>query len=177
MRSILFVCHGNICRSPMAEFLMRELARRRGVSGLYTASAATSAEELGNPPHHGTRARLAREGISCAGKRAVRLRAADYAAYDYLVGMDEYNRRDMLRLFDGDPAGKVSLLLDWTGENRDVDDPWYSGDFEAAFADISRGCGAMLDTLIRRGELPAPDAPLPHTMGRRPRDDKRGGEF
>ena len=144
MTKILFVCHGNICRSPMAEFYMKDLVRRMGREGdFYISSAATSAEETGNPVHPGTRRILDRLGISCAGKRARRLTAEDYTSFDYLIGMDEANRRKMKRLFGGDPAGKVFNLLDFTDAPREVADPWYTGDFERTFSDVSAGCAAL----------------------------------
>ena len=126
---ILFVCHGNICRSPMAEFVLRDLAAKAGLSDeIQTASAATSSEELGNPVHRGTRERLAREGISTQGKRAVRLRREDYAQYDYLLGMDRWNVQNMKRMTGGDPEGKIKLLLDFTNRpGEEIADPWYRG--------------------------------------------------
>lgn len=145
---ILFVCHGNICRSPMAEFVMRDLLEKRGLANVVeVASAATSSEELGNPVHRGTRAKLASVGISCAGKTARRLAARDYEDFDLLVGMDEANVRNMRRLFGGDPAGKVRLLLEFTGEGRPIADPWYTGDFDATYDDVLAGCTALLEHL------------------------------
>ena len=151
MTRILFVCHGNICRSPMAEFIMKELVKQRGLEARFEiASAATSDEETGNPVYPPVRALLSARGISCAGKTAVRLRAADYGRWDYFIGMDGANRRNMQRLFGGDPQGKVSLLLDYTERPRDVADPWYTRDFHAAEADIDRGCAALLEYLLHK---------------------------
>lgn len=148
---ILFVCHGNICRSPMAEFIMKDLVKKRGLDARFEiASAATSDEETGNPVYPPVRALLSARGISCAGKTAVQLRAADYGRWDYFIGMDGANRRNMQRLFGGDPQGKVSLLLDYTDRPRDVADPWYTRDFRAAEADIDRGCAALLDDLLQK---------------------------
>lgn len=148
MINILFVCLGNICRSPMAEFVMKDLLRQRGLEGrVQVASAATSTWEIGNPVHPGTRNKLAEHGISCKGKTARLLTKADYAAYDYLIGMDQSNRAEMLDILGGDPEGKLSLMLDWTGEKRDVADPWYTHDFEATWQDVLRGCTALLDRL------------------------------
>lgn len=142
---ILFVCHGNICRSPMAEFVMKDLAEKAGIGDkVYIASAATSSEEIGSPVHRGTVRELEKRGISCAGKYAVRLEKSDYGYYDYIVGMDIFNLRNMLRLFGGDPENKVRLLMSFTGESRDVDDPWYTRDFATAYADIYAGCSALL---------------------------------
>lgn len=145
---ILFVCHGNICRSPMAEFLMKDLVKGRGLEGQFEiASAATSREEMGNPVYPPVRELLSRRGISCKGKTARQILRSDYDAYDYIIGMDQWNRQNLLRFYGNDPAKKISLLLDWTGENRDVDDPWYTGGFSTAEADILRGCTALLDAL------------------------------
>ncbi len=146
---ILFVCHGNICRSPLAEYLLRHLVQTRGLSdSFHIASAATSREEIGNPVHRGTRAKLQALGISTAGKCAVRLEKQDYGKYDYLIGMDRYNITDMLRILGGDPDGKVSRLLDFTDHPRDVADPWYTGDFDTAYDDVLEGCNALLDHIL-----------------------------
>ncbi|WP_165054847.1 MULTISPECIES: low molecular weight protein-tyrosine-phosphatase [unclassified Adlercreutzia] len=148
---ILFVCHGNICRSPMAEFVMRDLVEKRGLADVVEASsAATSSEELGNPVHHGTRRKLASVGISCAGKTARRLRKDDYARFNLLIGMDEANVRNMRRLFAGDPEGKVRKLLEFAGSMGDIADPWYTGDFDATYRDVLAGCTALLDDLEAR---------------------------
>ncbi|WP_024736940.1 low molecular weight protein-tyrosine-phosphatase [Enterocloster asparagiformis] len=147
--NILFVCHGNICRSPLAEYLLRHLIQTRGLSdSFHIASAATSREEIGNPVHRGTRAKLQALGISTAGKCAVRLEKQDYGKYDYLIGMDRYNITDMLRILGGDPDGKVSRLLDFTDHPRDVADPWYTGDFDTAYDDVLEGCNALLDHIL-----------------------------
>ena len=154
MTKILFVCHGNICRSPMAEFLMKNLVAKEGLSAQFEiASAATSDEESGNPVYPPVAALLRQRGISCTGKTARQLRRADYETYDYLIGMDGANRRNMLRLFGGDQKGKVSLLLDYTDRPRDVADPWYTRDFHAAEADIDRGCAALLEYLKKKMTL------------------------
>ena len=149
VQRILFVCHGNICRSPMAEFVLRDMAEKRGIRDrLIVASAATSAEELGNPVHPGTRRLLAGLGISTAGKTAVQLTRADYERWDWLLGMDSRNLRNMQRILGGDPAGKVRLLLDFTAHSRDIADPWYTGDLDATSADVREGCAALLDRLF-----------------------------
>ncbi|WP_251230622.1 low molecular weight protein-tyrosine-phosphatase [Adlercreutzia aquisgranensis] len=148
MHRILFVCHGNICRSPMAEFVMKDLTVKRGLAGDFAIeSAACRRDELGNPVHRGTRQRLAREGISCAGKTARLLRADDYDAFDVIAAMDEENMRDMARLFGGDSQGKVRKLMSFAGSSRDVADPWYTGDFDATYDDVLAGCTALLDML------------------------------
>lgn len=149
MTKVLFICHGNICRSPMAEFVLRELVRKRSLDDRFEiASAATSAEELGNPVHPGTRRKLAEHGIRCDGKTARRLTRADYDRYDLLVGMDAYNLRSMQNLFGGDPQHKLHKLLSFCGEGGDVADPWYTGDFEQTWRDVLRGCEALLDRLV-----------------------------
>ncbi len=145
MTKILFVCHGNICRSPMAEFVFRALVEARGLQAeFFVASAATSTEELGHPVHPGTRRLLRQHGISCEGKTAVQMQRGDYAAYDLLVGMDTHNLRNMLRIAGGDPQGKIVRLLDFTETPGDVADPWYTGDFDATWRDVTRGCEALL---------------------------------
>lgn len=147
--NILFVCHGNICRSPMAEFVMKDLVKKAGLEQqFYIASAATSTEEIGNPVHRGTRERLRREGISVAGKTAVQLKRSDYEKYDYLIGMDDWNIRNMLRMLGGDPEGKVHKLLEFAGSGRDVADPWYTGDFEITYRDVMDGCTGLLERIL-----------------------------
>ena len=153
MTKILFICHGNICRSPMAEFVFVHLARERGVSDRFSvASCATSTEEIirgvGNPVYPPARRELARHGISCDGKRAVQLTKADYDGYEYLVCMDDNNVCNAMRILGGDPDGKVSKLMDHTARHGNVADPWYSGDFETCYRDIEEGCRALLDEIL-----------------------------
>ena len=149
MTKILFVCHGNICRSPMAEFVMKRLVAERGVvADFLIASAATSTEEIGNPVYPPARAELKRHGISCDGKYAVQLTAKDYDKYDLLIGMDSANIRNMHRLFGGDPVGKIHKLLSFVGRDSDVADPWYTGNFDVTYRDVSEGCSALLDLLL-----------------------------
>lgn len=145
---ILFVCHGNICRSTMAEFVMRDLVERRGLAERFAIeSAATSAEELGNPVHPGTRAILEREGIDCSGKVARQMQRGDYDRFDLLVGMDEANVRNMGRILGGDPQGKVHKLLEFAGREGDIADPWYTHDFDATYDDVLDGCVGLLGWL------------------------------
>ena len=148
MHKILFVCHGNICRSPMAEFVMKDLVRKAGREAEFEiASAATSTEELGNPVYPPARRKLAEHGIGCAGKTARQLRRSDYDAYDLLIGMDDENLWNMRRLCGGDPEGKIRLLLDDTDRPGPVADPWYTRDFEATWRDVEAGCRALLERL------------------------------
>ena len=146
MKKILFVCHGNICRSPMAEFVMKDLLKKEGIDA-YVASAATSTEEIGNPVHRGTRAKLSEYGISTEGKYAVQLTRSDYDKYDYLIGMDTYNIRNMLRILGGDPGGKVCKLLSFAGDDGDIADPWYTGNFDETYNDVLKGCKALIKIL------------------------------
>lgn len=148
MVKILMVCHGNICRSPMAEFVMKDLVKKAGCEWAFEiASAATSTEEIGNPVYPAARRKLAEHGIGCAGKTARQLRREDYEYYDYLIGMDSANLRNMRRICGGDPEGKISLLLDHTDRPGDVADPWYTRDFEATWRDVLEGCGRLLEEL------------------------------
>lgn len=145
MIKILFVCHGNICRSPMAEFVMKDLVRKAGRAAEFSiVSAATSTEELGNPVYPPARRMMAAHGIDCTGKTARQLRKADYAQYDYLIGMDQANFRNMQRMCGGDPDGKIHLLLDFTDRPGQVADPWYTGDFQATWEDVLEGCEGLL---------------------------------
>ena len=149
MIKVMFVCHGNICRSPMAEFIMKKLVADAGLSGDFLiASGATSTEELGNPVYPPARAELAKHGIGCAGKTAVQLKKSDYGKYDYFIGMDTANIRNMNRIFGSDPDGKIYKLLTFAGRSDDVSDPWYSRDFGKAYADIEEGCRGLLRSLI-----------------------------
>ncbi len=148
MIKILFLCHGNICRSPMAEFVMKDLVSRAGLGrGFMIASAATSAEELGNPVYPPARRMLAKHGIDCAGKTARRMTRGDYDDFDLLIGMDFANIRNMTRIAGGDPDGKIRLLLDYAGRHEEVADPWYTGDFQATWDDVTEGCEALLRAL------------------------------
>ena len=141
MKKILFVCHGNICRSPMAELVMKDLVKKTGLaSQFHIESAATSQEEIGNPVYPPVRRKLAEHGISCNGHAARQLTNADYEKYDLLIGMDRANFRDMYRICGGDFASRLHLLVDYTDHPRDVADPWYTEDFEATWQDVLAGC-------------------------------------
>ena len=148
MTSILFICHGNICRSPMAEFVMKDLVKKSGLEAqFHIESAATSTEEIGNPVYPPARRKLTEHGISCEGKTARQLINADYDRFDLLVGMDRANLRNMHRICGGDYDGKLCLLMDYTDRPGDVADPWYTGDFEATWQDVLAGCRGFLSQL------------------------------
>lgn len=154
MIKVMFVCHGNICRSPMAEFMFKNLVEKKGVGEKFIIeSSATSFEEIGNPVHRGTRAVLDKHGISYKGKYAVHLEKSDYNNYDYFIGMDMANLKNMERIFGGDPDNKVSLLLDYAGEHREVADPWWTGDFTATERDVIKGVNAFYDYLVTKKEI------------------------
>lgn len=148
MTKILFICHGNICRSPMAEFIMKDLVKKAGLEDqFHIASAATSTEEIGNPVYPPARRKLAEHGIGCAGKTARQLTKGDYSQYDLLIGMDSANLRNMRRICGGDPDGKIHMLMEYTNHPGDVADPWYTGDFEATWRDVLAGCSELLRQL------------------------------
>lgn len=146
MVKILFVCHGNICRSPMAEFVMKDLVQKNNVDA-YIASCATSTEEIGNPVHPGTRRKLAQYGISTDGKYAVQMTKGDYDKYDYIIGMDSINIRNIMRIIGKDTENKVYKLLHFAGDNSDIADPWYTGNFDDTYRDVLKGCTALLDKI------------------------------
>ena len=146
MKRILFVCHGNICRSPMAEFIMKNLAKKENLE-LCIASAATSTEEIGNGVHRGTKEKLAEHGISTEGKFSIQMTKEDYNKYDFIIGMDEINIRNIFKIIKSDPCNKVSKLLNFAGSNNDVADPWYTGDFNKTYDDILEGCSALIEEL------------------------------
>ena len=138
---ILFVCHGNICRSPMAEFVMKDLVKKSGLEDeFYIESAATSTEEIGNEVYPPAKRKLAEHGIGCKGKTARQMTRSDYDRFDLLIGMDEWNIRNMNRICGGDPEGKIHMLLDYSDRPGDVADPWYTGNFEATWRDVLEGC-------------------------------------
>ena len=150
MIRVLFICHGNICRSPMAEFVMKDLVKKAGLaSQFHIESAATSREEISNPVYPPARRKLAEHGISCDGHAARQLTNADYEKYDLLIGMDRANLRDMYHICGGDFAGRLYLLMDYTDRPGDVPDPWYTGDFEATWQDVLAGCQGLLKESMR----------------------------
>ncbi len=152
MMKILFICHGNICRSPMAEFVMKDLVKKAGLEAqFHIESAATSTEETGNPVYPPARRKLAEHGIGCSGKTARQLVQADYDRYDLLIGMDQSNLRNMRRICGGDPDGKLHLLMEYTTRPGEVADPWYTGDFDATWQDVLEGCKGLLEAVREVG--------------------------
>lgn len=148
MKKILFVCHGNICRSPMAEFVMKDIVRNAGLEHEFEiASAATSREEIGNPVYPPTKRVLKEHGISCDGKTSRQITINDYNYYDYIVAMDQNNLRNLKKIIGDDPQNKVSLLMDYTNRPADVADPWYTGDFNTTWNDVVEGCMGLLSSL------------------------------
>ena len=147
MIKVMFVCHGNICRSPMAEMVFKDMVKKRGIEKEFEiASCATSTEEIGHPVYPPARAELARQGVKCEQRGARQLTKADYEKYDLLIGMDSYNIRNMQRMLGGDPQGKIRKMMDYA-HGGDVADPWYTGDFSATFRDVCAGCEGLLKTL------------------------------
>ena len=153
MKRILFICHGNICRSPMAEFVMKDLAQKAGLaSQFHIESAATSREEIGNPVYPPARRKLAEHGISCEGHAARQLRNRDYEEYDLLIGMDKANLHNMFRICGGDFNDKMHLLMEYVGRpEQEVADPWYTDDFDTTWRDVLEGCQGLLDDLLEKG--------------------------
>lgn len=152
MIKVLFVCHCNICRSTMAQYVFQNLINRYDlIDQFYIDSAATSREEIGNPVHHGTRRKLKEVGIPCGDHRARQLEKREYDEFDYLIGMDSMNIRNMMRILGGDPKGKVSKLLDFTERTgQDIADPWYTGNFDRTYEDVKEGCEALLQGCLLR---------------------------
>lgn len=149
MIKILFVCHGNICRSTMAQFVFQDMVNNRGLqSDFLISSAATSREEIGNGPHYGTVRKLREVGVPVLEHRARQMTRQDYDKYDYLIGMDSANIRNMKRIAGGDPEGKIFKLLEFAGETRDIADPWYSGNFDRTYDDVKEGCEALLKKFL-----------------------------
>lgn len=149
MYKILFVCHGNICRSPMAEFVFNDLVKKRGISGVLAESAATSTEEIGNGVHYGTAAILRRLEIDYSAKRARQISRADFGKFNLIVGMDTANIRNLQRLSAKQPDVKICRLLDFTDNPRDISDPWYTGDFESTYRDVLEGCEGLIKWILR----------------------------
>lgn len=152
MIKILFICHGNICRSPMAQYVLQDMVEKQGIVGAFHInSAATSTEEIGNGVHPGTRRKLAEVGIRCGGHRAIQLTRQDYDDYDYLIGMDSANIRNIKRMTGFDEERKIYRLLDFTNNPRDIADPWYTGNFDRTYEDVVEGCRALLESIRKNG--------------------------
>ena len=146
MIKVAFCCHGNICRSTLAESVFTYKVKRLGLADHFTIdSFATSREEIGNPPHRGTVQKMNELGIPMQPHFASQVRKSDYDKFDYIIGMDKWNYKNMMRIFGGDSAGKVSLLLEFAGSGRDIADPWYTGNFDETYRDVKEGCEALLD--------------------------------
>lgn len=153
MIKILFVCHGNICRSPMAQFVFQDMVNKRGLADHFTIdSKATSTEELGNSPHPGTVRKMNELGIPMIPHRASQLNRRDYEEYDYFIGMDTWNMRNINRIFGGDPEGKVYKFLSFGSDGRDIADPWYTGNFDETYEDVLEGCEGFLAYLLEHDE-------------------------
>lgn len=150
MIKILFICHGNICRSPMAEFVLKDMVKKKGIADQFIIdSCATSREEIGNGVHYGTKRKLEEVGISVGEHRARQLTKKDYETFDYLLAMEQTNMRNMIRLLGSDPQQKMHCLLDFSEHPRDIADPWYTGNFDVTYQDIVEGCEAFLDKVIK----------------------------
>ena len=150
MIKVLFVCLGNICRSPMAEFVFKDMVRKKGLENeFYIASAATSSEELGNDIHYGTRNKLSEENIPFEKRAAMQINRLDYTKYDYIIGMEDRNIYNILRIVGNDPEHKISKLLDYSKRPRDIEDPWYTGYFDKTYEDIVEGCTDLLEYILK----------------------------
>lgn len=151
MIKIVFICHGNICRSPMAEMVFKNMVREKGMEDkVQVCSMATSTEELGSDVHRGTRLVLMEHGIPCKSRRAVQIKRSDYDKYDYLVCMDGYNVYNLTRIIGEDRDNKISLLLDYTHRKGEIADPWYTGDFEITYNDVEEGCKGLMEHILNR---------------------------
>lgn len=151
---VLFICHGNICRSTMSQFVFQDMINQKGLTDqFYINSAATSREEIGNGPHYGTVNKMKQVGIPVLPHRAVQMTKKDYREYDYLIGMDEANIRNMMRIAGGDPEGKIHMLLDYSDSPRAIADPWYTGNFDVTYDDVVEGCTAFLNYLEESGRI------------------------
>ena len=149
MIKVLFICHGNICRSTMAQFVFQDMVNKKGVADkFYIDSAATSREEIGNSTHWGTVNKLKKVGVPVLSHKAKQITKKDYDEFDYIIAMDSNNIRNLNRLLNGDPEGKVSKLLSFAGSGRDIADPWYTGNFDVTYDDIVEGCTALLNKML-----------------------------
>ncbi|WP_461816038.1 low molecular weight protein-tyrosine-phosphatase [Faecalimonas sp.] len=154
MIKVLFICHGNICRSTMAEYVMKDLVEKSNLAEeFYIDSAATSREEIGNPVHHGTQQKLKEKGIFCGDHRARQVTKKEYEEYDYILGMDSWNMKNMMKIFGNDADNKIHKLLDFSSSPRDIADPWYTGNFEITYNDVSEGCQELLNYILEKGQV------------------------
>ena len=154
MIKVLFCCHGNICRSTMSQFVLQDMVNKLGIADLFSIdSRATSTEEIGNPPHRGTVKKMQEVGISVLPHRATQITWSDYNNFDYIIGMDTWNMRNLDRMLKGDPEGKVYKFLTFVGSNRDIADPWYTGNFDVTYNDVVEGCEGFLQYLKDNGEI------------------------
>ena len=154
MIRVLFCCHGNICRSTLAESVFTYMVKKEGVeNSFYINSMATSTEEIGNPPHRGTVKKLQEVGIPVVPHRATQIQWSDYADYDYIIGMDRWNMKNLYRMLNGDPEGKLYKLLSFAGTDRDIADPWFTGNFDETYDDVTEGCEGFLRFLKENGKI------------------------
>ena len=154
MIKILFVCHGNICRSTMSQFVLQNMVNKMGLSDMFVIdSRATSTEEIGNPPHRGTVRKMQEQGIPVLAHRATQITQRDYDDFDYIIGMDSANMRNMKRMLNGDPEGKMYKFLAFADSARDIADPWYTGNFDETYEDVAEGCEALLEYLRKEGKI------------------------
>ena len=154
MIKVLFVCHGNICRSTMCEFVFKDMVNKRGLAdSFYIASAATSREEIGNDTHYGTKRKLDEMGIPYTKRGAVQMTESDYNKFDFILGMDRHNMLNISRIIGSDPEGKVNRLLDFSSRPRDIADPWYTGNFDVTYNDVVEGCEALLQHILENDKL------------------------
>ncbi|MBQ9940224.1 MAG: low molecular weight phosphotyrosine protein phosphatase [Clostridia bacterium] len=154
MIRVLFCCHGNICRSTLAQSVFTYMVKKQGMENkFYINSMATSTEEIGNPPHRGTVRKLQEVGIPVVPHRATQISQGDYDLYDYIIGMDKWNMQNLNRMLGGDPEGKIYKFLTFAGSDRDIADPWYTGNFDDTYNDVLEGCEGFIDYLSKKGEI------------------------
>ena len=154
MIKVLFICHGNICRSTMCEFVFKDMVNKRGLAdSFYIASAATSREEIGNDTHYGTKRKLDEMGIPYTKRGAVQMTESDYNKFDFILGMDRHNMLNISKIIGSDPEGKVNRLLDFSSRPRDIADPWYTGNFDVTYNDVVEGCEALLQHILENDKL------------------------
>lgn len=154
MIKVLFCCHGNICRSTMSQFVLQDMVNKLGIAELFNISSrATSTEEIGNPPHRGTVRKMQEVGIPVIPHRATQITWSDYNSFDYIIGMDTWNMKNLSRMLKGDPEGKLYKFLTFAGSDRDIADPWYTGNFDVTYEDVVEGCKGFLEYLKENGEI------------------------